>query len=323
MYRIFAFAFLILLGVMIAWQGIAALLWFPIGYVVGLFGTAQIVLLPILGLPFAIRLVAKRKMRPVVFSIILRTPAVWFVVLFAAGFVWPAAVEFLANNTALNLGICFGAIAIILSTIAKSCRSDFRADFDKAYGRFYTDSDARDHASLTTQQKRVKAVITVATNLYLHTIPGAEDARVTLEFSLPDSRFRYLMFCLSAALRASAPAMNSNEFTEVLAESLRFLALGAATEFVQDYFDGRVDPADIENKGLLYLQEFLNDWKRYVELEKEEATEEISLLAKIIHSTESSEPAGKADMQRLGSLAFQISLQLPEMHDAFVQLANR
>jgi hypothetical protein len=54
-----------------------------------------------------------------------------------------------------------------------------------------------------TEQKYVKAAITVATNLYLHTIPGAEDAPVPLQFSLPDSRFRYMVFCLSTAVTAA------------------------------------------------------------------------------------------------------------------------
>jgi len=53
-----------------------------------------------------------------------------------------------------------------------------------------------------TQQKQVEAAITVASNLYLHTIPGAADAPVALQFGLPDSRYRYLIFCLSAVVTA-------------------------------------------------------------------------------------------------------------------------
>jgi len=57
-------AFCGLLGVSIALQGWTALLWFPIGFIVGLYVTAQIVLPIIMGLPRAIRLVAKKQMRP-------------------------------------------------------------------------------------------------------------------------------------------------------------------------------------------------------------------------------------------------------------------
>ena len=45
-----------LLGVMIKAHGVAALLWVPVGFVFGLFVTAQMVLPLLLGLPRAIRL---------------------------------------------------------------------------------------------------------------------------------------------------------------------------------------------------------------------------------------------------------------------------
>ena len=53
-------------------------------------------------------------------------------------------------------------------------------------------------SSKPTQEKYVEAAVTVASNLYLHTIPEADDAPAELKFSLSDSRYRYLLFCLSA-----------------------------------------------------------------------------------------------------------------------------
>jgi hypothetical protein len=66
--------------------------------------------LPVLmGLPRAIRLLAKRQMRAAVLGRILLTSLIWFVllfvVLFLLGFLWPSAAEFLYNNVGLNLGI--------------------------------------------------------------------------------------------------------------------------------------------------------------------------------------------------------------------------
>ena len=145
MYPIIALGFCLLLGVMLKSQGIAALLWVPIGFAFGLFVTAQIVLPLMLGLPRAIRLVSTRQMRAAVFGRIILTPLIWLVqlavVTFLVGWFWPSAADWLYNNAALNLSANLGMIAIILSPLSKKCRSDFRADFDKSYHRFYTVSD--------------------------------------------------------------------------------------------------------------------------------------------------------------------------------------
>ncbi len=173
-----------------------------------------------------------------------------------------------------------------------------------------------------TQQKQVEATITVASNLYLHTIPGAEDAPVLLQFSLPDSRYRYLIFCLSAVATACAPEMKYPD--AVVNDCLRFLATLAATERVQDFFDGPVNPQDAATNGSAYLQEFLNNWSRYVELEKEGRNAEIiDLIFSMIHTTESNVPAEKTDVQRLGDLALQIDCRLPTMRGTFIELTNR
>ncbi len=146
MYAIIALVFCLLLGVMIRAQGITALLWMPLGFAFALFATAQIVLPIVMGLPRAIRLVAKREMRSSVIARILVTPLIWFVQLFvvgfAFGFLWPSAAESLYNNAAFNLGLWLGTFAILLSPLSKKGRADFREDFDRSYGRFYTGSSA-------------------------------------------------------------------------------------------------------------------------------------------------------------------------------------
>ena len=90
------------------------------------------------------RLVAKHQMRSAVIGRIFVTPLIWFVLVFvvgiAFGFLWPSAAESLYNNAALNLGSWLGIFAILLSPLSKKARSDFREDFDKSYGGFYTKS---------------------------------------------------------------------------------------------------------------------------------------------------------------------------------------
>jgi hypothetical protein len=333
MKTIVGLAFCVLLGVSIRGQGWTALLWVPAGFVFGLYATAQIVLPIILGLPRAIALVVKGQMRSAVFGAMILAPVIWLVSLAAAGFFWPAAADYLYNNVAFTLSANLGMIAIILSPLSKTSRSDFRQDFDKAYRRFYrgnvrTEMEEEERSKLSKlnpkQQKQVESAGRVASNLYLHTIPGAEDAPVTLHFSLPDSRFRYLIFCLSAVLRACAPTMDKDQFAVVFDEVLSLFVTWATTENAQEFFGGPVNPQDARRNGTTYLQAFLNDWSKYIALEKAgRDMEGVDLICSMIHTTESNVPAGTTDEQRLGKLALQIACQFPAMQGAFIELANR
>jgi len=141
MYALIGWAFSLLSGVMLVYQGISALLWTPLGGVIALYATAQIVLPLLLGIPRAIKFVRKGEMRPAVFGRIILAPISWLVILFIVsfgiGFCWPSAADYLYNNLAFNMGLNLGMLAIILSPISRQARSDFNADFDKAYGGFY------------------------------------------------------------------------------------------------------------------------------------------------------------------------------------------
>ena len=134
--------FCLLLGVMVRSQGVTALLWFPLGFVLALYISAQMILPLLLGFPCAISLVSKRQMRPGIFIRLLATPMVWFILLFVAlfliGFLWPSVAASVQANGALNLGVNLGTIAIILSPLSKKNRCDFREDFDRSYARYYT-----------------------------------------------------------------------------------------------------------------------------------------------------------------------------------------
>jgi len=173
-----------------------------------------------------------------------------------------------------------------------------------------------------TQQKQVEAAIKVASNLYENTIPGAEDAPVPLQFCLPDSRYRYLVFCLSATAIACARKMKNPD--AVVSECLGFFVTYAAIERMQEFFGGPVNPQDVANNGGAYLQGFFADWSRYGELVKERKNTEINdLICSMIHATESNVPTEKTDVQRLGALALQIRLWLPTMRGAFSELVKQ
>jgi hypothetical protein len=172
-----------------------------------------------------------------------------------------------------------------------------------------------------TQEKQVEAAVKVASNLYFQTIPRAEDAPAPLEFGLPDSRYRYLIFCLSTMTTACASKMTAPD--AVVNDCFRFLFTWATTEGSQEVFGGPVNPQDAATSGGIFLQEFLDTWSQCVELMKKgQHAETMELICSMIHTTESNKPAEPTDKQRLSPLALQIDCWFPSMQSAFVELVN-
>jgi hypothetical protein len=177
-----------------------------------------------------------------------------------------------------------------------------------------------------TQQKYVEAAITVATTLYVHTIPGAEDAPARLQFDLSDSRFRYMIFCLSTVITAALAYDEKKQIQpEELIEGCLHLVTGSAAEhFAQEYFGDSASSHDSVDSASAYLQEFLKQWSRWPQLENEgRSAETWELISSMIHTTESNLPAENSDMERLSKLALWIDCRLPTMRGAFIELANR
>ena len=147
MQTIIALLFCLLLGVMVKAQGWFALLWLPLGFVIGLFVTAQIALPILLGLPRAIHLVSSGEMRAAVYRRLVFTPVLWIVhlsvILFLVRFFWPSAAAWFETNGALSAGVWLGVVGILLSALSKRSRADFQADFDRSYRQFYVHRDAR------------------------------------------------------------------------------------------------------------------------------------------------------------------------------------
>jgi hypothetical protein len=173
------------------------------------------------------------------------------------------------------------------------------------------------------QQKYVEAAVTVASNLYLQTIPGADDAPADLQFHLEDSRYRYLLFCLSAVATAALAYDEKKEIQpQVFLQGCSVFATWAATEAAQQFFDDASRAAGSD--GNIIFQEFLRLWSLSPTLEKEGRNDEIiGLICSMIHTTESKDPIEQTDEHRLGELALQIDCRLPTMRGALVELVNR
>ena len=108
----------------------------------------------------------------------------------------------LSVNTVYRNGVRLYSHTIITS-FKKKDRDDFRSDFDKSYGSYYTDqsnfnlnfTDPQDK----NQLKQIEAAVRISFNLYLHTFSTSPDV---LNVKYADSRFRCMIFCLSTMLKS-------------------------------------------------------------------------------------------------------------------------
>jgi DNA-directed RNA polymerase subunit RPC12/RpoP len=98
----------LMLGFLVSAYGVSALLWFPGGFALSLFYSAQLVLPILMGLPRAIYLVAKHQMRWAAVGWLLMPPIAWTVALLAFGFFFPRAALFLAHNVPFAFGDTLG-----------------------------------------------------------------------------------------------------------------------------------------------------------------------------------------------------------------------
>jgi len=323
MYKIAGLVFCLLEGVLIAIYGWIALLWSTLGFIIGLFITAQMVLPLLLGLPLAFSLVSKKQMRPKIFLVLFRTPVIWIIQLSVLGFIlgwfWPTAVNWIVENQTLNIGMSFGSIAILLTPLSKKGRDDFRADFDKVYGRYYTDindfnlkfTDINDKK----QTKQIEAAIKISSNLYIHTTLSSKDI---LRFRLPESRFRYMLFCLSIVVKSCEDLMKAPYL--LINECLHFLSIYTTSkENVQEYFNGLMNSHEAESNGSIYIQEFLKNLSIYFDAVKSGDKYNASkIIYSVIHSTESNESVSQTDTQRLEQLSWEIEQFIPSMRNAFI-----
>lgn len=176
-----------------------------------------------------------------------------------------------------------------------------------------------------TQEKYVEAAITVASNLYIVTIPDAADAPAPLKFSYSDSRYRYMLFCLSTVITS---ALVYDEKKHIKPDSLvggcLYFARVTADQNPQEYFGERSVPPDADERANSFFMEYCKEWSKWPALEKQGFhSESNELIARLIQQTETSEPCSAEDLRRLSPLALNINCRLPTMRLAFNELAKR
>lgn len=184
-------------------------------------------------------------------------------------------------------------------------------------------------------KKQVAAAMRIALNLYEETTIdprlgtqhhqgiGSGLAPTVLNFQLPDSRFRYMMFCLSTVFVESAHRMNDGEaILDMCAQALITTALDpkAAEQLLGQ---GPHDRQRVMADGSTYLRELFAVWSDYKETRKRGNTQgATSLMVALLYTTESLAQATEDQRPRLGPLARWIQEWMSTSDNAFVQLSR-
>ena len=323
MYSIFGILFCVLEGMLVATYGWIALLWSPIGILVGLFVSANIFLPIVMGVPRAILHTSKNEMRPAVFLALFRAPFFWTAAIFLFAWFLPSAKEWVLNNEPLSVGVLFGTIAILFSPFSKKSRDDFSIDFDKSYGRYYTDQPDFNFGLIEEKDKeQINALITISSNLYLQDFSDSFDI---LNLQYPDSRFRGLIFCLAAVVKDCEDEILSPEIIQN--GCLYFLSTFATSSgSANEYFGQEINYNQAEKFGRIYLEEFLEKWEEYFENIKDDNKQTASdTLCSMIHSIETDKPLEISDKLRLSQLClrFEYTLSNETIKTAFSNLLSK
>ena len=166
-----------------------------------------------------------------------------------------------------------------------------------------------------SQREQVVTLATILGNIYERTAGGSVDAPNVLRFRMPDSRYRYLVFCFATAHYACAARMKHPD--AVLNETLGLVITSALAD-MDTFFGGRVNPQEAATQGAALLNDFLHRWSTYLEIAKGGNTSAAtSLVAMMLLDTESLAPAEMDDGARLWPLASWIESKIPGIRSGF------
>lgn len=123
---------------------ILSIFYLLLGFVIGLFVYAQMLLPLIYGAPKSLFLFAKGKVRFMAIISQLITPIVWFVGLFIFGFIferiYPPLNKFITSNPAFGFGSILSIGALVLNFLSSKGRQDMYNDYmETTYSRYRKD----------------------------------------------------------------------------------------------------------------------------------------------------------------------------------------
>lgn len=179
-----------------------------------------------------------------------------------------------------------------------------------------------------TERKKRKNQIESSAKLFRHFYNHTTITyKNILNFKLPDSRFRYMIFCLSLFLKSCEVIIESSDL--LLKEYVDFLVnLKMAEENKDDYFVNNLSNNEVMEIGLNYLKKFMKEWIEYSNAFKTNDTDKTAtIICSMIlfaesqeHINESKEHINRNDLKRTRKLIFDIEQSVPRMRDTFLDM---
>jgi hypothetical protein len=278
------------------------------GWGLGLFASGNILLPLFWAWPKARRLSREGKLdRPIPAVRILLPPVLWSIALAVSVLLVTSMFPSLDYSFAIGLIVGFGQTARLLT----SPDQHMEADFVATYGGYFKG------------KKEVDAVIRIVSNLFEKALLSKGDVPNVLRWTLPDSRFRYLMFCLSTVHAVCAHRMNDPN--SVLQQCVFNLAYNAATYKGPDpFFEARPDIQKTVDDGARLLRNFLDRWSKWIDATRADPTNARAgtmLVSSMLQTTESLAPMSEGD-GHLTPLACWFEDYIPVIDEAFVKLSS-
>lgn len=154
-----------------------------------------------------------------------------------------------------------------------------------------------------SHEKQVAAVQRMTVNMFENiAAPGRIEAS-GLQFRLPDSQFRFLMFCAASVHTVCAKRMSNAD--AVLNEFVPNLIRGVlSSEEQRTFFGGVPKPQAAATLGMNCLGDFLDRWSAYIDIARGGNSQAATaLVASMLLATETLGDADEVDGSRLSKLA--------------------
>lgn len=267
MYFIFGLLFCLLQGILVGKYGWSSSIWSTLGFLIGLFSAANIILPILMGYPLSFYHLIRKEIKPKVFLSLLYAPLFWCITIFLLGFFIPSLNTWIQANIPFQAGNSFGFIAIILTPLFKKGREDFKSDYDKSFGKYYTKNQLF--------EKEIKSLTKLYTNLFVET-----ERKFGINNLIQDEehKFKYLVFCLYISIKCTEDSLSDtletiNRTMDVLSEVV------VAREFIKLNYT-KSESAQLVKQ---YLLEFEDKWGEFVTtIKNEDLDKSDEIISKMI-----------------------------------------
>lgn len=178
----------------------------------------------------------------------------------------------------------------------------------------------------SNHQKEADAALFVLGNFWDCSMHGKAGAPAVLSFELPESHFRYHIFCISVVQCFCGWKMKKPDSIQTVLLD-RFISLSILSDPTQFQNGGAVDSKQVSNFACKYLKHYQMYWKIFsatIGLPDVEQSKlaQIEALILMLRFTESDERITDRDRQRLEPLATWIRMAVASMPEAFSDIVR-